>query len=217
MRKRILLSAILLSMICTLCEAQSETIVKLKTETGTIEGSLLVPSGKEKGPAALIIAGSGPTDRDGNNPAMTNNSLKMLGQELLKNGIATLRYDKRGVGKSIDAGSKEEDLRFEHYIADAEDWIRRLADDERFSSIFVIGHSEGALLGMIVSQGKNVDGFISIAGPGLPADELLKKQLTSQPPQVLKMALPTIDRLSQGKTVSDVNPALFALFRDSSA
>lgn len=69
--KLFFLSGILLLMICTLCEAQSETIIKLKTETGTIEGSLLAPNGKEKGPAALIIAGSGPVDRDGNLPGMT--------------------------------------------------------------------------------------------------------------------------------------------------
>ena len=210
-----LLTIILLSMICTLCEAQTETIVKLETETGTIEGALLVPGGKEKGPCALIVAGSGPVDRDGNLPGMTNNSLKMLGTELLKNGITTLRYDKRGVGKSKDAGSKEENLRFEHYIADVEDWIRVLASDDRFSNIFVIGHSEGSLLGMIASQGKNVDGFISISGLGQSADELLKKQLKSQSPEVLKISLPIIDQLSRGRTVSDVNPALFALFRPS--
>ncbi|WP_419658693.1 uncharacterized protein Dvar_75320 [Desulfosarcina variabilis str. Montpellier] len=71
MKSCFFLSGILLLMICTLCEAQSETIIKLKTETGTIEGSLLAPNGKEKGPAALIIAGSGPVDRDGNLPGMT--------------------------------------------------------------------------------------------------------------------------------------------------
>ena len=67
--------------------APSEKIVTLKTETRTLEGTLLTPETKDKIPVALIIAGSGPTDRDGNNPLMQNNSLKMLASELFKNGI----------------------------------------------------------------------------------------------------------------------------------
>jgi hypothetical protein len=61
------------------------------------------------------IAGSGPTDRDGNNPRLKNNSLKMLAVELVKNEIASLRYDKRAIGKSKIAGLQETDLRFENY------------------------------------------------------------------------------------------------------
>src|SRR5665648_1112617 len=78
--------------------SQTEEIVILNTETGNIEGTLMMPPSNPTKTIALIIAGSGPTDRDGNNPAMKNNSLKMLAIELNKNGIASLRYDKRGIG-----------------------------------------------------------------------------------------------------------------------
>ena len=110
-----------------------EEIVVLKTETGNLEGSLFIPDG-ENPKVSLIIAGSGPTDRNGNNPMMTNNSLKMLATALAENGIASLRYDKRGIGKSANAGLSESDLRFEHYVQDAKGWIDFLSKDGRFTS-----------------------------------------------------------------------------------
>lgn len=77
-----------------------ETNITLKTKTGEIFGTLTAPEKFKKIPLTIIIAGSGPTDRDGNNPMMKNNSLKKLTSELSKNNIATLSYDKRGVAKS---------------------------------------------------------------------------------------------------------------------
>ncbi|MBC7935529.1 MAG: hypothetical protein H7Y86_09290, partial [Rhizobacter sp.] len=91
----------------------------LKTNTGDISGSLTLPADPSQGIVALIIAGSGPTDRDGNNMAMKNNSLRMLAEVLAASGIASLRYDKRGIGQSAGAMKKEEDLRFEDYVNDA--------------------------------------------------------------------------------------------------
>jgi hypothetical protein len=80
------------------------TSVELNTKTGIIYGTLLIPNNIiGKMPVVIIIAGSGPTDRDGNNPMMKNNSLKLLAEALTNNGIATLRYDKRGVGESVKA------------------------------------------------------------------------------------------------------------------
>lgn len=96
----------------------TEAPITLQTETGNIEGSLMAPYSTTKVPVALIIAGSGPTDRNGNNPMMSNNSLKMLAEGLFDNGIASLRFDKRGIAKSKNAGLKESDLRFELYVDD---------------------------------------------------------------------------------------------------
>ena len=89
---------------------------------------------------------------------------------LNKKGIASLRYDKRGIGKSREAGPKEVDLRFENYINDAKGWIYFLKNDFKFSRIIVIGHSEGSLIGMIASQDKNATKYISLAGAGEAAD-----------------------------------------------
>jgi pimeloyl-ACP methyl ester carboxylesterase len=215
MKKPLLVITMLFVMACDLFAAQSEAIVQLKTKTGTLEGSLLVPEGVTGGPVVLIIAGSGPTDRNGNNPSMKNNSLKMLAVELLKNRIATLRFDKRGIGSSSQAVGQEKDLRFDHYISDVKDWIALLNKEKRFNEIIVIGHSQGSLLGMVASQEKNVDKFISIAGASQSADIVLKDQLKSQPPEVLEMSLPIIDKLVQGETVGNVHPMLYSLFRPS--
>ena len=195
--------------------AQKEENITLTTKTGNIEGTLLFPEKENNVPVALIIAGSGPTDRDGNNPYMKNNSLKMIATGLSENGIATLRYDKRGIAKSKDAGLQESDLRFENYIDDAKHWVELLKKDKRFNQVVIIGHSEGSLIGMIALQQTNVDKFISIAGVGRPAADILRTQLAGQPPVVLDAALPIIDRLEKGDTIAEVPQMLNALFRPS--
>jgi len=193
--------------------AQEEIIV-LETPTGNIEGTLLVPS-KENSPLVLIIAGSGPTDRNGNNPSLKNNSLIMLAQGLYENNIASLRFDKRGISRSVAAGMSEEDLRFEHYIEDVQQWCSLLKKDSRFSSFIILGHSEGSLIGMIASQTVVPDRFISLAGPGFSMQETLRRQLADQPAYVLSMSLPVIEQLEKGKTVDSVPPLINMLFRPS--
>ena len=188
--------------------------VILKTATGEIFGTLTLPTNNNKNfPVALIIAGSGPTDRDGNNISMKNNSLKMLAEALSKQGIASLRYDKRGVAESRKSGKSELDLRFEDYINDAKGWIDFLLAKNQFSKIIVIGHSEGSLIGMIAAE--NRASFISIAGAGRSADLILKEQLAAQPKQIKDTCFAIIDSLKSGKTVEKVNPLLFSLFRPS--
>jgi alpha/beta superfamily hydrolase len=194
---------------------QSEETVILKTVSGDIEGTLTMPDVKLPGPVALIIAGSGPTDRNGNNPMMMNNSLKMLSAELAKKGIATLRYDKRGIAKSQIAGIKEVDLRFEMYIKDAVDWVQFLKQNKNLSQIVVIGHSEGSLIGMVASQNETVAKFVSIAGAGQAADKIIREQLKAQPPFVLEQSIPILDELVKGNTVENTPPMLNSLFRAS--
>src|SRR5271156_6799210 len=104
-------------------EAQIENPDTLKTNTGNIYGTLIIPVAKQKIPVVLIIAGSGPTDRNGNSSMSTNNSLKMLADSLYKHSIASLRYDKRAIAASKAAVKKEDDLRFENSVDDAAGWI----------------------------------------------------------------------------------------------
>lgn len=192
----------------------TEVGVKLQTATGDIHGTLTVPNATSKVPVALIIAGSGPTDRNGNNPMMKNESLRLLAYGLAHNQIATLRFDKRGIAESKEAAKAEADVRFEDFINDAKQWIALLKNDKRFSKVYVIGHSEGSLIGMIAAQ-SGADGFISIAGAGKVANEILKEQLAKQPPVVKEASYPIIDSLVMGHQVKHVNPMLFALFRPS--
>lgn len=193
----------------------TETTIILHTAKGDISGTLTVPDSiKGKIPVALIIAGSGPTDRNGNNPMMKNESLKLLAHGLASHKIASLRFDKRGIGESRAAGRTEADLRFEDYINDASSWIDTLKKDHRFTKVIVAGHSEGSLIGMIAAH-KKADGFVSIAGAGRSADKILKEQLAAQPAMVKDSSYPIIDSLVMGKTVANVPKMLFALFRPS--
>jgi len=206
---------IFLTLIITNIYGQTEKVVTLKTTTGDLEGTLMMPVSNSSETIALLIAGSGPTDRDGNNPAMKNNSLKMLAAELNKNGIASLRYDKRGIGKSMQAGLKEADLWFENYVNDAKEWTVYLKNELKFNNIIVIGHSEGSLIGMIASQNNIVSKFISIAGAGQSADKIIREQLKSQPISVTIPANTLLDKLAKGETIADVPPILYSLFRPS--
>ncbi|WP_353550114.1 alpha/beta hydrolase [Sediminibacterium sp. KACHI17] len=192
----------------------TSTPFNLTTPTGNIMGTLLMPGASSKVPVVLIIAGSGPTDRNGNNPMMKNESLHMLAQGLAAKGIASVRFDKRGIAASASAGKKEADLRFDDYIQDAIAWIELLKKDSRFSKVIVAGHSEGSLIGMVAANGR-ADGFVSIAGAGKAADRILKDQLATQPAMVKDPSYRIIDSLVQGKTVTDVSPMLFSLFRPS--
>jgi len=196
-------------------EPTAET-VQLKTASGTLEGTLDLPDGKGPFPVLLLLAGSGPTDRDGNQLLMRNDCLKMLGQGLAKQGIAVLRVDKRGVGKSLTPGLKEEDLRFDTYVADAVAWLDLLRKDQRFSRVAVGGHSEGSLVGMLAATPGKAEAFVSISGAGRDAPAVLREQLSTKLPDDLKKTSNEIlDALAQGKTVASTPRELAMLFRPS--
>ena len=126
--------------------------IKLHTPTGDISGTLLRPSSRPP-LVVLIVAGSGPTDRNGNSVlGVSANSYKILADSLAAHGLASVRYDKRGVGASSGAMMPEEKLRFDDYVADAAAWIDSLAHDPRFSRVAVIGHSEGALIAAVAAE-----------------------------------------------------------------
>ncbi len=195
----------------------NESEVLLKTATGEISGTLTIPLKPKKSPVVLIIAGSGPTDRDGNSTAgVKSDAYKMLAENFAENGISTLRYDKRAIGKSRAAATSESDLRFETYINDAVEWINQLKKDKRFSKIIVLGHSEGSLIGIVAAERAGISKFISLAGIGNPADTVLRRQLKGQlPPQLMAESNAILDSLRSGKEVTKVNPVLVSLYRPS--
>ena len=161
---------------------------------------------------AIIISGSGPTDRDGNNTSMKSDYLKMLAEGLQQNGISTFRYDKRGVGKSVGDLKGSNEIKFSDYINDVVSIIKHFKDSKKFREVVVIGHSEGALIGMIASQ-SIADRFISVAGAGEDYLTLIERQLSIQPPFVRSMSEPIIEKLKNKKLVDSVPPLLNSLFR----
>ena len=195
-----------------------EETATLTTTTGVLHGTLDMPSGSGPFPVALIIAGSGPTDRDGNSAMLAgkNNSLKMLAQSLATANIASLRFDKRGIAASAAAGPKEADLRFENYVDDAAAWVEQLRHDKRFSTFTIIGHSEGALIGAIATARTHPNAFISVAGVGRSAGLVLREQINGKLPAQLFQANENILReLEAGRTTEDVPPALKSMYRAS--
>ena len=212
---RLILMAILIHLSVLKTYSQEEPIV-LKTATGEIKGTLTLPVQKLNIPVVLLISGSGPTDRDCNQPSLKTNAFKYLADTLQKSGIASVRFDKRGIGESSVKDFKEINLRFDNYIDDVKAWIELLSKDKRFTKIIVAGHSEGSLLGMIASEkNANVKGYISIAGAGRPADEILKEQLASRPQTVKDLIFPMLDSLKKGDTIPKVPVTLYSLFRPS--
>nr|WKN38865.1 alpha/beta fold hydrolase [Tunicatimonas sp. TK19036] len=189
----------------------------LKTAQGALHGTLVLPEAETPVPVLLFVAGSGPTDRDGNTALLPgkNNSLKILADSLAQHGYASLRYDKRGVGASINVVQAEEKLRFENFVQDAAAWVEQLKQDARFSKVIMLGHSEGSLIGMLAAHEAQTAAYISIAGMAQPADSLLLEQLQTQPDFVKTESRQILTALRQGKTVDSVSKPLYALFRPS--
>jgi len=197
----------------------TESPVTVSTLAGTLSGTLTMPKNTSgKTPVVLIIPGSGPTDRDGNSTLGPHpNTYKLLAVALGKQGIATLRYDKRGIGQS-KTSAKEADSRFTNMAEDANEFAAILKDDSRFSKIIIFGHSEGSLAGMlmIASTQTTFNGFISAAGDADPIDVILTQQLKkSAPPSVQTEFKRIVDSLRKGKTTDKVDPALYSLMRPS--
>lgn len=198
--------------------AAGDLPIELSTPTGSIKGTLAWPEQTSRAPVVLIIAGSGPTDRDGNAAVAgsRNDSLKLLAAALSQAGIASVRYDKRGVGQSAAAGKAEIDMRFEDYVRDAEAWVAQLSPDPRFVSVGIIGHSEGALIGTLVAKNGRIASLALVAGVSETAPAVLRRQLAGRlPPELANRNEAILTALEQGRTVSDVPPQLMALYRPS--
>lgn len=178
----------------------------------TIKGTFLKAE-KPNGTAVLIIAGSGPTDRDCNSPVMKSNAYKYLAEHFASKGISSLRYDKLGIAKSTP-GKLEKDFIFSDNVDVAAAVYDFLSQQDGVERIVILGHSEGSLVGMLTTQKVSPYKFISLAGPGYPADEILKVQLGKLPDEKIKSeAMAMIDTLKMGKPVTKFNKDLFSLFR----
>lgn len=205
----------LLALLLLVTTATAEE-VSLQTLTGVVHGTQLLPAKEEPVPVVLLIAGSGPTDRNGNVAGLPgpNDSLKMLAEGLAAKGVASVRYDKRGIAASAAAGPKEADLRFDTYVADAAAWVQQLRKDKRFSTVTIAGHSEGALIGLLAAS--KADAFVSIAGPSKRASAVLREQLQGKlPPELMKDSDRILTALEAGSTADAVPPPLAALYRPS--
>lgn len=185
------------------------------TVNSLLNGSLYTPSQQSKKlNLVILIAGSGPTDRDGNQMGLANNSLKLLAEALANNGIAVYSYDKRIFTQMASGKLDEASLSFDNFIDDAKAVIQHFKNQKKYNSITVAGHSEGALIGMVAANG-NADAYISIAGAGRPIDEVLLEQIEKQAPFLKEEVQKNLETLKNGTTFELKNQMLASLFRGS--
>ncbi|WP_178987796.1 alpha/beta hydrolase family protein [Winogradskyella schleiferi] len=200
-----------LCLVCSIGLSQDKTYTEEELAiTKWIDGTLLSPNGNDKPNLAIIIAGSGPTNRNGNQNFLKNNSLKKLAEGLTDNGIATFRYDKRIV-KQILKNNVDKDIMFDDFVSDASEVLDYFKEKDSYNKIYVIGHSQGSLVGMLSAKDK-ADGFISLAGAGNNIGDVIIEQVTKMAPKLGEEAQRVVGLLKKGENTTDYPDALGSLF-----
>ncbi|NHF61356.1 alpha/beta hydrolase [Flavobacteriaceae bacterium TP-CH-4] len=193
--------------------AQQAVTEKLDLKNGdiAIPGTLSYIDSPEKQPLAIFVHGSGTIDRDGNAPNFPGNAnyLRTLADSLNVRGIAFYRYDKRSA--TVSNLEKMADDTIDDLVADVRIAINHFKNDARFSSITLIGHSQGSLVAMLAIDG-SVSKYVSLAGAGQSIDHILVEQLGRQQEDMGKTARRYFDELRQTDTILEVNPFLQVIF-----
>lgn len=178
-----------------------------------VEGTLLVPNSAEKPPLVIMIQGSGPTDRNGNQSFMQNNSLKKLAQDLAEEGVASFRFDKR-ILKMSQNKINEEDMRFDDFVTDVNSVLAHFDNSQLFGKTILLGHSQGSLIGMLAAKDK-ADALISIAGAAKPIDSIITDQIALQMPALKENVEQTFSEIRQTGSSQNYNAVLESIFRPS--
>ena len=206
---------ILLLLLTTIASAQNDFTTKDIEIDALLKGTMHLPNkSNKKTDLVILLSGSGPTDKNGNQKGVENNSLLYLSEALAKNNIAAFSFDKRTVVLAKDKTTSEKEMTFEYLINDAKEVIAYFKNKKQFRRIIVAGHSEGSLVGMVAALG-NADAFISIAGPGKSIDETIIEQIAKQAPAMKDEVVAGMESLKKGMTFEPKNPALGSIFRPS--
>ena len=183
---------------------------------GPLEGTYL-DAGKHT-PVVLIIPGSGPTDRDGNNPlGITAAPYRLLAEALATQAVSSVRIDKRGLGGSKGAVADGNKVTIADYVTDTHNWIAAIRKRTGVKCVWVLGHSEGSLVALAAAQQPDgMCGVISVSGAGRKLSDVIRDQLRANPANapLLDQAMAALDTLEKGQhvDVSGMNPALLRLF-----
>jgi pimeloyl-ACP methyl ester carboxylesterase len=179
-----------------------------------INGTLFIPEKTDsKTKLVILIAGSGPTDRNGNQEQNMNNSLKFLAEALAKNDIAVFSYDKRILTQIKSNTLDEKTLRFDDFITDAKDVLTYFKMQKKYAKIIIAGHSEGSLIGMVAAR--DADAYVSISGAGRGIDEVVTEQIIKQAPPMKAEIEGYFAKLKNGETFELKNEMLGIIFRES--
>ncbi len=177
------------------------------------EGTLTLPKNTEKPALVIFIQGSGPTDRNGNQPMMKSDWTKKIARELAFEGIASYRFDKR-IFKIQEFNIKEEDLRFEDFVNDVQEITTYFNAEKNYRKIILAGHSEGALIS-ILADDKEINALVSLAGAGRSIDKIIVGQIAKQAPGLKENTRQAFDEIMEKGKTTNYNPALESIFRPS--
>ena len=195
---------------------EAELDYSIPAGQGSLHAVLNLPEGAAPVPALLFIGGSGPATKEG-----IANIYLDTAMHLLEHGIACVRYDKRGIARSasvVDAAKDEDKMVIEDFVGDVATLLQKMKADQRFSKVYVLGHSEGALVGTLALQKAAADGLICLAGAGRNIAEVTLEQITANPnnpAELVENSRRIIAELKAGRTVSEVPLLLNSLFRPS--
>ncbi len=222
MKKIIILTAAILTTACSDASTRTDTTdgpaqfnwTETDIQNGELGGTYVNVGVRT--PVIIMVPGSGPTDKDGNNQGMVSNALKSLAHGLADHGISSVRVDKRGMFSSANAGNPNQ-VSVEIYADDYRKWVQTVMETSGQNCVYLLGHSEGGLMvsAAAIDQA-NICGVITIASPGYRLSDVLRKQLKDNPANapILADAMAAIDSLEAGKPVDveNMHPALSQLF-----
>jgi pimeloyl-ACP methyl ester carboxylesterase len=187
--------------------------VFLMNDSIKLPGTLTYNKSLKKQPLVIFIHGSGNVDRDGNQGAIAKgNYIKQLSDSLTIRDIAFYRYDKR-TSTTDNLKLIMNDLSFDNFTEDAVIAINQFKNDERFSTITLIGHSQGSLIAMLASK-ENVSKYISLSGPSEPIDVTIVKQLKLQNKKLGNIAEEHFIELRKTGKVASPNQMLLQMFHE---
>lgn len=203
--------------IAQMVEPSQASMIEKSWSVAGLHGTYARPaSGPERGPAVLIIAGSGPTDRNGNGPQLSTDVYRKLAEGLAASGIRSLRYDKRGIGESRALVAREQDVTFEDFASDVVTAAKHLSQRADVSAVILAGHSEGAILALAAAARSEARGIILLCSPGRDFLSVMRAQMRGRlPPDLDASANAILNSLAAGRPVTDLPPLLQPLFRPS--
>lgn len=187
----LLLAAAVSLLLAALAAAQPQEVSFQGATNLALNATLLTPDSPGPHPAVLLLPGSGPTDRNGNQPGLKIDLHKQLAEHLAENGVATLRFDKRAVLAYAEHWPKDsaelaEYFSFQNFTADAAAAYRFLRDHPSTdpARVAILGHSEGGLIALQVaadmaSSKDRPAGLILAATAGRVLDDVVREQISA--------------------------------------
>jgi pimeloyl-ACP methyl ester carboxylesterase len=219
MRGFLALAALALVPMAHAQDAPAETEVTAPGPLAPLAGTLIDLDGKA--PLLVIIPGSGPTDRNGDNRyGVAGGPYRQLAQALAKRGVATLRIDKRGQFGSRAAVADGNAVTIADYAADAHAWVDAMRKRTGRACVWLLGHSEGGLVALQAAQDpRGICGIVLLSAAGRPLAAVMREQFRANPANapILDSALGMIDAFEAGRPVdaATLKPPLGTMFPGS--